>query len=247
MGFAIGLGFILLVGSYYIGRACFSRFKDDPAKGACLASSYMNNSAFMGIPVVQTFFPGNPEPLIYVSMFGVAFGVLSWTLLVYAITGNKKYIRVKAAFVNPGMVTLLASIPLLIFDINPPPVLANVISTMANMTTPLAMLIVGIRLAEIPFKELFNSPKVYLSSLIKLVFIPIFSLGVLLVAKNFLPITSTMALTLFIIMAMPSASFVIIFSEKFNGDRPTAVKCVLLSSLLSIITIPVLMIFSNLL
>jgi predicted permease len=244
MGLVVLLGFVLLVGSYYISKICFSLVKEDAAKRVCVASGYMNNCSFMGIPVIQTFFPDNPEPIIYVSMFVVTFNILSWTLLVFTITGDKKFIRLKSAFFNPGMVTLIIATPLLIFNIKPPRVAANIINYLANMTTPLAMLIVGIRLADIRLRELFTSSKVYLSAFVKLVIIPLFSFAVILLARRFLPISTTVALTLYVVMAMPSASFVIVFSERFNGDRSTAVKCVLLSSLLSILTIPLLMLLS---
>jgi predicted permease len=247
MGSVILFAFLLLVGSYYVSGLVFRGLKENPVKKVCVACGYMNNCAFMGIPVIQTFFPNNSEPLIYVSMFGIAFNILSWTLLGFTITGEKKYVRFKAAFLNPGMIALLISIPLLVFDINPPPVFTNLMSSLANMTTPLAMIIVGIRLSEIKLRELFTSPPVYLSAAVKLVVIPLFSLGIILLGKWLLPITATVTLTLYIVMAMPSASFVIIFSEKFNGDRLTAVKCVLLSSVLSIVTIPLLMLLSPLL
>jgi predicted permease len=245
MGSVILLAFILLVGSYYISKIFFSGMKEDPVKKVCVACGYMNNCSFMGIPVIQTFFPNNPEPLIYVSMFAVAFNVLSWTLLVFTITGDKKHVSLKAALVNPGMITLIISAPLLIFDINFPPVLSNMVSSLANMTTPLSMLIIGIRLSEIKLRELFTSSKVYLSALIKLVIIPLFSFVIIILGKQFLPISTTVTLTLYIVMAMPSASFVIIFSERFNADRVTAVKCVLLSSVMSIATIPLLMLMSG--
>jgi predicted permease len=247
MGSVILFAFVLLIGSYYVSALIFRGIRESPVKKVCLACGYMNNCAFMGIPVVQTFFPNNPEPLIYVSMFGIAFNVLSWTLLVFTITGEKKYVRLKAAFLNPGMITLIIAAPLLIFDINPHPVLADMMSGLANMTTPLAMIIVGTRLSEIKMRELFSSPQVYLSGAVKLVIIPLFSLIVILLGKRILPITPTVTLTLYIVMAMPSASFVIIFSEKFGGDRLTAVKCVLLSSVMSIVTIPLLMLLSPLL
>jgi predicted permease len=247
MASVILFAFFLLIGSYYVSTLLFRGIKESPVKKVCVACGYMNNCAFMGIPVVQTFFPNQSEPLIYVSMFGIAFNILSWTLLVFTITGEKKYVRLKAAFLNPGMAALLVSIPLLVFDINPPPVLDNILSSLANMTTPLAMIIVGVRLSEIKLRELFTSSQVYMSAAVKLVVIPLISLPVIILGKQFLPITSTVTLTLYIVMAMPSASFVIIFSEKFNGDRLTAVKCVLLSSVMSIVTIPLLMLLSPLL
>jgi predicted permease len=247
MGLVVFLGLILLTGAYFISRLCFRGFKEDAAKRAYIASGYMSNSAFMGIPIIQIFFPGSSEALIYISTFAVPFNILAWTLLVFTITRDKKYISLKAALYNPGTISVLIAMSFMIFKIQIPDILLRPISLMGGITTPLAMFIVGIRLANIKFHEIFTSYKIYLSSLVKLILAPLFSLGIILCVKLIIPVPSTAALTLYIAMAMPSASFVIVFSEKFGGDYLAAVKCVLLSSFLSIATIPLVMLASNLL
>jgi predicted permease len=131
--------------------------------------------------------------------------------------------------------------PILIFHIQIPATAVLGINFFANLTTPLAMFIVGIRFAEIRVRDLFTSINIYMSALVKLAVIPVFSLAVIVLLKFFLPVNRLMALSLYILTAMPSASFVIVFSEKFGGDSFTAVKCVLLSSLMSIATIPLIM------
>jgi predicted permease len=246
MGMVVLFGLILFICSYYVSKLCFARTKESALKRICVAGGYMGNSAFMGIPVIQAYFPNTPEPLIYAAMFGVAFNIIAWTLLVFTLTGDKKFVSLRSAFINPAVFSLVIAVPILIFDIQIPPTAATGISFLANLTTPLAMFIVGIRFAEIRVRDLFTSLNVYISALVKLAIIPLFSLGIIAILRMFLPVNRTMALSLYILMAMPSASFVIVFSEKFGGsDNITAVKCVLLSSLLSIVTIPLLMLLAG--
>jgi predicted permease len=247
MAAVITLAFVQLTASYAVCRLCFSFKKDTAARKVCIAGGFLNNAAFMGIPLMQVLFPGNPEPILFVSMFTVAFNLTSWTLLVYTITGDKKYIRIKAAVINPGTISFLIALALQFFRVRLPVPAVNAMHFFANMTTPLSMMVMGIRLADIRFRELFQSLNVYLSVFVKLILAPLTVLGILLLVKRFIPLDIDMMIykTLFILSAMPSASYVIVFSEKFNADRITAVKCVLLSSVFCIITIPIMMLFIN--
>ena len=241
LGLVVIFGFFFLISSYLLARFFFIKFKENPSKGVCVAAVFLTNCSFMGIPVIQTFFPNNPEPILYIAMFLIPMNVLTWTLLVYSITGNKKYIRLKAALLNPGFITLVISITLVVLKIDLPKIVLRVFEYFGSMNTPLAMIIVGIRFADIKFRELLTSAKVFYSSFLKLVIVPLFTFGVLMLARHIFPMSTMVATTLFIAMAMPSGNFVIVFSEKFNGDRQTAAKCVLLSTLLSLVTIPFMM------
>ncbi|GHV94046.1 transporter [Spirochaetia bacterium] len=245
MGLMVFLGIALLIGSYYISLLCFKPLQKSPAQKAGIASGYMSNSAFMGIPIIQTFFPDKPAAVVYATMFGIAYNVIAWTLMVYTLTGDKKYISLKAALLNPGTFSVIIALPILFFDINFPDPALRVFDWLGNLTSPLAMFIVGIRLADIRLHTIFTSIVVYWSSVVKLVIVPLFSFLIIFLTNLFLPMSGVLAIVMYILMMMPSASFVIVFSEKFGGDRDTSVKCVLFSTLISIITIPVMLLFSG--
>ncbi|MDR2478500.1 MAG: AEC family transporter [Treponema sp.] len=245
MGLTVVLGMIMLLGSYFVSLLCFMPLKKNAAQKAGVACGYMSNSAFMGIPVIQTFFPDRPETVVYAAMYGIAFNVIAWTLLVYTLTGDKKYISLKAALLNPGTLSVVIALPVLLFDISFPSQITRVIDWLGNLTTPLAMFIVGIRLAEIRLREIFTAFVVYWSAMVKLVVVPLFAFCVIILAKILVGLDGNLAVVIYILMMMPSASFVIVFSEKFGGDRVTSVKCVLLSTLLSVITIPVMLLLSS--
>lgn len=246
MGLTLLLAFLLLAAMYGISKGIFSFMQEDPAKKICVTAGFLNNCAFMGIPVLQAFFPGNAEPIMYCAVFSAVFNLLVWTLGVYSITGEKKHIQIKNGILNPPTVALFIALPFFFLKVTIPEEVLTGVDFLGNMTTPLSMMIIGIRLGEIHLAELFNSAKVYLASFVKLIAAPLFAFAILKLCRLFLPLNDTLAVTVFVIMAMPSASSVMMFAEMFGGDSPTAAKCILLSSILSVITIPFVMLMSGL-
>ncbi len=213
-------------------------------------TSFMGNIGFMGIPVMKMLFPDNPEMLIYTAVFMVGFNISSWTLGVYAITGDKKNISLKSAFLNPAVATLGIALLLFFFKqyipakvLNP---LSDGISYLAEMTLPLSMIIIGIRLADVKASSLFTSSKTYVTCGMKLLVAPLATLGIALLVKLIFPTLDTSVIkTIFICMAMPSAAMNLSFAEKFDGDRDSAVRATLLTTVLSILTISLLMLLCD--
>ena len=119
----------------------------------------------------------------------------------------------------------------------------NVLATigyLGDMTLPLSMVILGIRLADIKFTRLFTGAPVYGVALVKLVVSPLAALGVMLLVRLLIPIETTVIVALFIIFAMPSASSALNFAEMYGGDCDTAAKATLTNTLFCVLTIPIL-------
>ncbi len=214
----------------------------------CVVTSFLGNVGFMGIPVMNALFPGNPEMIIYTAVFIVAFNVAGWTLGVFTITGNKKDMSVRRALLNPPTIALVVALPLFFFKEYIPlgvwsPVRSGV-KYLADMTLPLSMIILGVRLADMPFKSLFTDGRVYVVSFVKLIVAPLLCFVIMLGLKAAFGLSDPIIITAYIIMAMPCASTALNFAEIFNGDRQTAVKSTVLSTLLSVITIPLLMLLT---
>lgn len=257
MGWVALLSFVLLVIAYFVSRAAFifprlSKPADESGddtqynrrlavKRVCVVSSFMNNCGFMGIPVIQAFFPGNSEMIIYVAVFLAVFNLISWTLSIFVLTGDKKHMSIKKALLNPPTVALIVALPIFFTKTVLPLPVASTVNFLGDMTTPISMIILGIRLAEIKILSLFTDMSVYISSLVKLIIVPLISLGLLMLLRLFCPLENVVVITLFIIMAMPTAAATINFAELYDADSAAAVKTTLLSSILSVLTIPVLM------
>ena len=130
------------------------RHKPDSQRGVLQFSVIFSNCAFMCIPLLNAVL-GN-EGVMYGSIYIAIFNIGSWTYGVLLMTGNRKDINLRQAFINPGTLTILIALPLFLFQIRLPEIPLTVIGYLAAMNTPLAMIIIGIQLAMIPFLSMFR-------------------------------------------------------------------------------------------
>ncbi|MGN0822326.1 MAG: AEC family transporter [Candidatus Gallimonas sp.] len=205
-----------------------------------------SNCAFVGIPFVDMFTDGNREAMMYVIVFTAAFNLLLWTLGAYLITQDRSQISLKKAFLNPCTIgtaagLLLFCVPQInIFNMPAVSELQQIVVYTGNMTAPLSMMIVGIRLAEISPRKLFCDGRIYLASAVRLALS--FGLTYLMI----LPFRLTglfaenpyVLLAPVIAMAMPPAASVVAFAEKFDGEKDLAAAAYTTGTLLSVATLP---------
>ena len=235
------------------------RNKDKDKKINCLKfASIFGNCGYMGIPFIEGIFNGTAfegEVLIYTSIVVAVFNLLNWSLGIFMISGDKKYMSFKKAFLNPTIITLIISIilfltiktpikDLAIQDSNLDKFLEKMISSinfLSNVITPLSMIIIGIKLANMPFKEIFLNKYAYISSFNKLVLMSLITMLIVV----FLPISDPIKYVLFFVLSMPSATNTVMFAVKFDGDGKQASSSVLLSTILSVLTVPLMYLLFN--
>lgn len=202
--------------------------------------SMFPNGGFMGIPLLQSLYPGNPEPIIYAAIGVAFFNLFVWTAGGYIMTGDKKFVSAKNALLNPATIALAVSVPLFVLGLkinDAVPPLHSALKMLGNCTTPIAMTILGIRLSSVPLKRIFADGKVYAVSALKLVAMPLLTLLLLTVFTQAAPLSKDVA---FIVSAMPSATTGVVFAEKYLGDGSAATACFVNSTLFSILTVPLL-------
>ena len=201
-------------------------------------ATVMGNVGFFGMPVVRALFPDAPEAAVYSSMFNAALNILAWTVGVFTLTGEKKHISLRAAILNPSMLACLTGMILCLLRAKDwlPDLLRTGFSTLGSMSTPLCMIILGVRLATMDLKKLFTAPLVWLISAGKLVLFPLFCY--LLVLP--FPLDPVFKGSLLILAATPCASILLNLAEIHHNGQELAANCALLSTLLSIATIPLL-------
>lgn len=231
--------FALLVQSLMLGSAYLffkKRMKNALYRIMTLACS-LGNCAFFGIPILEALYPESASGLlIYTSVYAIIMNVIGWTLGAAIISQNLKYVSLKKIFTNPATVSLLLSIPFFIFEIPLPKTLDSMVALIGRMATPISMLIMGMRLATMDLKQMFITKPVYISLALKQLAMPL--LCFLLVA--FLPIDAGLKATLYIICCCPVASVVLNFSEILGEGQKEAAASVLLSTILSIVTLPIM-------
>ena len=195
----------------------------------------------MGIPVMQMLFPDNSDLILYTVIYNIAFNAMVWTLGVYAVTGEKKSVNPLKIILNPPTIAVIVALPFFFCNVHIPEQVMTPIGYLGDMTLPLSMVILGIRLADMPPLRLVNDAKTYAVSAVKLILSPLLSLGILLGVAAVFPIDRFVIVALYVIAAMPTASSALNFAEMYGGDRETAAASTLMSTILCILTIPVLM------
>ncbi len=197
------------------------------------------NCAFMGVPVLEALLPDYPQALAFSAMASLTLNVLGWTVGSFIITGDTKHMSIKKIVLNPTTLALIAVLPIFFFKIQLPGTIDTVVTLLGKMTTPLCMIVMGMRLATSTFKAVFGNLRQYAVIGIKQIIFPLICLGVLLL----LPIDSNMKASVYIMMCCPVASVVLNFAEMLGEGQKEAANLVLLGTLLSTFTIPLMVLF----
>ena len=196
----------------------------------------LGNVGFFGLPIVTALLPQNPEVASYSAVYSVSMNILLFTVGVFCVTGKKEYMSLKPAIFNPTMCGFAVGFPLYLLGAAKvlPPLLVSGVSTLGHLSTPLCMIILGIRLSAISLPKLFARPSVYAICFGKLVLFPLFAFF----AVKFLPLPYAFKASVLILSATPCASVVFNIAEMHNCDAELSANCVLLSTLMCFLTIP---------
>lgn len=198
----------------------------------------LGNVGFFGLPIVKALLPDNPEVMCYSAVYVVSMNILVFTVGVFCLTKDKKFISVKSALLNPSTISLIIALPLYFFGVKRflPDVLLNGVSLLSGITTPLCMIILGIRLATVSFKKLFTRPIIYAVCACKLIIFPLFCY----LAVYFIPLQESFKASILILSAVPCAAVILSMAEIHQSETELAANCVLMSTLMCFITIPLL-------
>lgn len=223
-----------MLGVFLIFR---KRFHESKFRMLTIAS-VMGNVGFFGLPIVKALLPNAPDAWCYSSVYLLSMNVLVFTVGVYCLTGKKESMTLRAAIINPTILALLFSLPLYILGAGEytPEIIKKALSLLSDMTTPLCMMILGMRLAKTPLKTLFCRPFVYGISFSKLILYPLFCWSV----TFFLPFPYAFKAALLILSAAPCASIILNMAEMHRSETENAANCVMLSTLMCFMTIPVI-------
>ena len=112
----------------------------------------LGNAGFFGIPIIEALLPNRPEVACFACVYIVGMNMLTFTIGAYCLTGDKKRMTLKKAFLNPPFISLIVA--LILYALNVQSVtqgnmLGNALELLSKTTTPLCMIILGIRLASV--------------------------------------------------------------------------------------------------
>ena len=199
-----------------------------------------SNAGFIGIPLVQMTL--GTEEVFYIASFVALLNILQWTFGVFVLTKDKSTVSVKKICTNPIVLSFVIGILLFLLPIQLPDILKNMLGTMASMNGPLAMLVLGAYLAQISLKTLFTDKQTYLCTFVRLLLIPLLTVfALLLLPRTYLDIR----LAILLVAAAPVGSNVAIFAQLYHKEYTDAVKDVCMSTVFSILTMPLMIAIAN--
>ena len=236
----IAIHVVMLIGACLVLR---KKFDNVTARISTIATTFAN-SAFFGIPIIEAVMGESAgELIIYTTAYAMVMNLLGWTAGSAIISKSRKYISVKKLFINPYMISVIIALPLFIFSISLPAQLENMITILGKATSPLSMIIIGMRLATSELKNVFGDLRIYATAIVKLVAMPLVAFSIIYL----FPLPAEAKQTFYIICACPTASIVLNFSEIIGEGQKEAAASVLLATILSIATLPLMMLFLPLL
>ncbi len=214
---------------------------DFTKKDIVIFSLIFTNIGFIGIPLIGTVL--GQESLMFTTLLNIPFNILTFTLGVIILDPSEhKKINIKKIITQPAIIGITIGLILLLsqtftgYNSILPDFLSNSIRAIGNITSPLAMIIVGVSLVDVKFKELFLNFKLQIITIINLIIAPAivyFILSLLLDNQMAINVCT-------IVSALPSATMLVPLSESFGIDYKYASELVFSSTLYSIITLPLL-------
>lgn len=197
-----------------------------------------SNCGFFGIPLVSSIF--GTEGVFYLTAYLTAFNVLLWTHGLLAMGERFDLKTLWKKLMTPAILAVVTGVICFLLRIHLPEILTYPLGLIANMNTPLAMIVAGANLAQADLLKCLKKPRVYLVSFLRLLALPALSLLLLWVLHITISLDFTIAFTVFIASACPVGAVSIMFAERFGKDSSYATELFVVSTVLSLLTIPLI-------
>ncbi len=198
-------------------------------------SCIYSNCGFMGIPLVQAMF--GSEGVFYLTAFLCLFNLLAWTHGVMQISGQRSMKSVIKVLRSPAIIAIALGLVMFFLQITIPALLADTLSMIGELNTPLAMFVAGATIAQTDLLGVLKKPRVYYISVLKLLVIPMAAVLVFLL----FPLDRTMEMTVLAATAAPAAAMCTMQCLNYNKNAAYASELFGITTLFSIGSMPLMM------
>ena len=237
----IGILFIMM--TFFLSIPLTSGEKDKKTRGMMRFCSVFSNNGFLGLPLAIAVFGADAKAATVVIILNIITNILMYTLGIYLVSGDKQAMNLKKAFLSPVLIAFIVGIALNLLKVTKyVPEITTYSNHFSSIVTPISMTILGMKMGDVKLLKLFADWKTYYVSALKLIIFPVMIVGILLLVKLFAGkvVDYGLIMGVFMAFAVPTAGLASTFSDQFDGDTEGAVAFTLGTTILSIITIPVL-------
>ena len=197
------------------------------------------NNGFMGFPIVYSLFGDNG--LILAVIMGIPFNIFVYSVGAKMVCMDipkgspQAPLSLRSALLSPINAAVALSLIFYFFQLPVPAPILTPIQHMSNMTTPLSMFVTGMNLAQGRISDTIRDRDAITASCVRLLLYPLLAWALLVIIPDLDSLIMGVAL---VTMAMPSAAATPILGEQYGGCTQLGARIVFLSSLLCIVTIP---------
>ena len=239
------LGIALNAGMFFLSPIFTGKETDEKRKNMMRVCMAFANNGFIGIPLARAVFGEGSMVMIYLIILNIFTNVTLFTLAEPLLMEKKKINFLKILF-TPVLIAFLAGIALNVTGV--PKLLpeAQTYTTyFSNIVTPLSMVILGMKLANVPMTKLFSTWRMYYVAAVRLVLYPALCVAITMALQLIpgLSVGADMVIAVFVAFSMPTFGLAPTFADQHQGDTEHAVVFTLGSTILSVATIPVLYMF----
>lgn len=210
------------------------RDKNISRKKVLQFSVIFSNCGFMSLPLQKELL--GEDGWFYGSIFVAVFNIFVWTYGLFDMSGDKKQLSIKKLALNPGIVGAVVAIILFVCRIKLPGIISQPVTHLANLNTPVPMLIIGYYLSNAKLKNAFTDFKAYIAMALRLIVIPV-AVTFAMAASG---LDKTMIIAFVIACSAPTAATTTMFAAKFNRDVELSVSVVAATTIISILTMPLI-------
>ena len=221
--------------SFLLGKVIYNKYPQKK-KSILQYCTLVNNSGFLGMPMVSAVY--GSEGLFAASIFIIPNRIFMWTAGLAMLTTADFRTKCKNILLNPCIVTVFLGIARRITGFPVPEFLDTAIANTDAVTTPLSMMVIGTMLIGVPWKKLLE-PSIFRLAFVRLIALPLVALYIL----NLIDAQPLLAGVSLILTGMPAGSTSALLAAKYGADEDYASRCIVTTTIMSLATIPVLMLF----
>lgn len=198
-----------------------------------------SNCGFMGIPLIQAVV--GDIGVFYASTYVAVFNLFTWTYGVSIMKGKMSLNDIIKVLTSAPIISIVVGIFIFLFSIKIPTIIGKPIEFISDLNTPLAMIVTGIYLARTNIKIALKNVRIFIVSFLRLIVVPAVMLVVFIFIGAENEIFTSLLVANMIATACPTASSTLMMSRMFERNAEYASMIITVSTLFSILTIPVIM------
>ena len=205
----------------------------DEHKGIFRFACSFSNASYMGFPLIRALF--GEEGILYASSYVTVFNILLWSVG-YVFFADKMPIKklLKNLITCPPIIAVVVGLIIYLFKIPVTNIIADPISSVGAMTTPISMIVTGVAMGEAGIVRLIKQKHLLYGLFIRLILIPMVSLLVFYIFN----ISGIVATVTLVLEACPCAAITTMFAIQYGHDQKYAAALVVISTICSIVTLP---------